>query len=189
VGREHAVPILHRLRIELGKQVTEGRRREFTEFPEFALPDSAARIPDPQAFATFESSRLRWEERSEPAHARVLALYRRLLQLRRTAAALQAGTATSGEAFALDTGSIAVRRTDGPDVYWIVARLRGGGAVNVASLQELAAGLPAATEVLSTEDGAFTEDPQPVTLSAGGDRPRIVFARPGALVLKLVSAT
>jgi maltooligosyltrehalose trehalohydrolase len=173
---------------ELGKHVTEGRRREFRGFPEFTAADAAEGIPDPQAFATFESSRLRWAERSKPAHARVLALYRRLLQLRRAEPALQASTATSGEAFALDADTIAVRRASGRAVYWIIARLRGLGAVNLAPLQEFAAGT-AATVVISTEDAAFAEDPQPLALSAGDECPRIVFARPGALVLKLVSAT
>src|SRR5207248_4569873 len=40
-------------------------------------------IPDPQAAATFEASRLRWDERSLMPHAGVLQLYRTLLRLRR----------------------------------------------------------------------------------------------------------
>ena len=62
----------------LGRLVTEGRRREFKDFPEFAAEGAEARIPDPQAVATFEASRLQWNERNRGEHKRVLALYRRL---------------------------------------------------------------------------------------------------------------
>lgn len=68
---------------ELGALVTAGRRREFEHFAAFADPTAAARIPDPQADATFRNSVLRWEERDQAPHARVLALYKQLLALRR----------------------------------------------------------------------------------------------------------
>jgi maltooligosyltrehalose trehalohydrolase len=42
---------------ELAKAVREGRRREFARFPEFSDSDRRARIPDPNAPATFEASR------------------------------------------------------------------------------------------------------------------------------------
>ena len=62
----------------LGDAVREGRRREFAAFgwnPE--------EIPDPQDAATFERSRLRWEEIDEPMHRRMLDWYRALIDLRR----------------------------------------------------------------------------------------------------------
>jgi maltooligosyltrehalose trehalohydrolase len=74
---------------ELGRKVTEGRRAEFGHFSAFRDPQVRERIPDPQARATFESSRLRWEERDSPEHAGVLALYRALLRLRRDEPALR----------------------------------------------------------------------------------------------------
>jgi maltooligosyltrehalose trehalohydrolase len=66
----------------LARDVTAGRRREFAAFPQFA--DAAVRetIPDPSAPATFEASRLRWEERDRPLHAAALAFTRALLQAR-----------------------------------------------------------------------------------------------------------
>lgn len=69
---------------ELGARVSEGRRREFAAFHAFA--DAAARdkIPDPQAEATFEASKLRWSERGLPEHRLTLDLYRAALALRRT---------------------------------------------------------------------------------------------------------
>jgi len=42
----------------LGRLVTEGRRHEFAGFPAFGSEAARARIPDPQAPATFEMSRL-----------------------------------------------------------------------------------------------------------------------------------
>jgi maltooligosyltrehalose trehalohydrolase len=67
---------------ELGRAVTSGRREEFARFRAFADPELRAKIPDPQAPSTFESSRLKWEERTRAPHARVLALYQRMLALR-----------------------------------------------------------------------------------------------------------
>ncbi|HEY4222218.1 MAG TPA: malto-oligosyltrehalose trehalohydrolase [Myxococcota bacterium] len=61
----------------LARAVREGRRREFTAFG--WSPDQ---IPDPQATTTWEASRLRFEERSQPPHDRVLAWYRALIALR-----------------------------------------------------------------------------------------------------------
>jgi maltooligosyltrehalose trehalohydrolase len=66
----------------LAKLVTEGRRREFEGFPQFADPAVRATIPDPVALSTFEASRLRWEERSAPQHARALAFTTAVLHAR-----------------------------------------------------------------------------------------------------------
>jgi len=63
---------------ELGRAVTEGRRREFAAFG--WPPDD---IPDPQAEGTWLASRLRWDERHEADHAELLGWYRDLLRLRR----------------------------------------------------------------------------------------------------------
>jgi maltooligosyltrehalose trehalohydrolase len=41
---------------ELGKLVTEGRRKEFAHFTAFSNPDARERIPDPNAKTTFEAS-------------------------------------------------------------------------------------------------------------------------------------
>jgi maltooligosyltrehalose trehalohydrolase len=68
---------------ELGRLISEGRRTEFRHFRAFADPDARTRVPDPQATETFLRSRLRWSERSEGDHHRVLTLYRKLLAVRR----------------------------------------------------------------------------------------------------------
>jgi maltooligosyltrehalose trehalohydrolase len=66
----------------LATLVTEGRRREFEAFPQFADPAVRATIPDPVAEGTFAASRLRWEERAEPQHADALAFTTAVLQAR-----------------------------------------------------------------------------------------------------------
>jgi maltooligosyltrehalose trehalohydrolase len=68
---------------ELAAAVTRGRRDEFRRFAAFADPAARERIPDPNDPATFEASRLRWDERDTPPHAQLLALVRELLALRR----------------------------------------------------------------------------------------------------------
>jgi malto-oligosyltrehalose trehalohydrolase len=67
----------------LDKAVREGRRREFVHYPEFAYPDAQRRLPDPTEEATFAAARLDWSEPREPAHARWLDRYRKLLTIRR----------------------------------------------------------------------------------------------------------
>ncbi len=43
---------------DLAEAVREGRRREFADFDGFADPEARARIPDPNALATFEASHI-----------------------------------------------------------------------------------------------------------------------------------
>ncbi len=68
---------------ELGRLVSEGRRREFVAFGW-----SPEEVPDPQDEATFRRSKLRWEEAGEGEHAEMLAWYRQLIALRHAEAAL-----------------------------------------------------------------------------------------------------
>jgi maltooligosyltrehalose trehalohydrolase len=68
---------------ELGRLVSEGRRKEFVAFGW-----SPQEVPDPQAEETFLRSKLHWEEREEGIHAEMLDWYRRLIRLRREEPAL-----------------------------------------------------------------------------------------------------
>ena len=149
---------------ELGTQVTEGRRQEFRAFAAFADAGTRARIPDPQAPSTFGSSRLRWKEIDDPAHAQVLRLYRRLLQLR-----TRAGTGGT-TARAIDRETIALTGNG----HVVVARLGGAGEVSIGPLD-------GTHVVLSTEDAAFTDAPAAIAVDAAAGVVR--FARPGAVML------
>jgi len=71
---------------DMAKAVTEGRKGEFAAFG-FA----EAQIPDPEARATFERSKLKWQEISEARHAEMLRWYRSLIRLRRESIALNEG--------------------------------------------------------------------------------------------------
>jgi maltooligosyltrehalose trehalohydrolase len=64
---------------ELGKLVSAGRRKEFAAFGW-----NPADIPDPQSPATFQRSKLNWDERTQPPHAAMLDWYRRFIALRRS---------------------------------------------------------------------------------------------------------
>ena len=63
---------------ELGKATAEGRIAEFAR-----MGWDPAVVPDPQAQTTFLNSKLDWSEPGIGDHAAMLALYRRLAQLRR----------------------------------------------------------------------------------------------------------
>ena len=68
---------------DLGRAVTEGRRREFAAFSAHVED-----VPDPQAPETMERSKLNWAEREKDPHAGLLNWHRRLIQLRRKIPAL-----------------------------------------------------------------------------------------------------
>ncbi|MEU8233923.1 malto-oligosyltrehalose trehalohydrolase [Actinoplanes sp. NPDC048967] len=68
---------------ELAAAVQNGRRREFASHGW-----AEAEVPDPQDPATFERSKLNWDEREKPGHAEILQLHRQLIALRRSRADL-----------------------------------------------------------------------------------------------------
>jgi maltooligosyltrehalose trehalohydrolase len=68
---------------ELGRAVSEGRRKEFVAFGW-----SPQEVPDPQAEETVLHSKLRWDELDKGTHAEVLDWYRKLITLRHQEIAL-----------------------------------------------------------------------------------------------------
>jgi maltooligosyltrehalose trehalohydrolase len=167
----------------VGRLVTEGRRMEFAAFPGFSDPTARGRIPDPQAVSTFAASRLVWEERDAPPHGKVLALYRALLALRREHPPLGSSRAFLGEAYAPDRDTVIVRREDGQDAYWVAARLRTGGVVDLGPCAR-ASGEQRWETILTTEDPGFADNPAPPGVEAGPDGPRVRFSRAGAIVMR-----
>ncbi|MEW6322899.1 MAG: malto-oligosyltrehalose trehalohydrolase [Acidobacteriota bacterium] len=163
---------------ELGRLVRDGRRNEFRHFRAFSDPARRQAIPDPQADATFERSRLRWEEIERPRHARVVALYRDALALRRGLA--PGGRAGEESVAAPAEGATGVtlrrRRPDGTALA-IVACLRGDGRVRLPAPD---GPRPAARIALDTEDPRYAADPRPPRLADEA----VTFARPGAIVLE-----
>ena len=71
---------------EMARLVSEGRKREFAAFGW-----DPALIPDPEKQETFDRSKLNWKEVHEGAHGELLAWYRELIRLRRSARSLNNG--------------------------------------------------------------------------------------------------
>ena len=117
---------------ELGKLVSEGRKKEFAAFGW-----DAAEVPDPQARATFERSKLNWAERSQGEHAEMLEWYRRLIALRRSAPELTDG----------DLAAVQVRFSE--DEHWMVIE-RGRWTVAFSLAQQ-----PVTLEVRSESEIAL----------------------------------
>lgn len=77
---------------ELGRKVSEGRRKEFSAFG--WEPED---VPDPQAPENFRQSKLKWDEVRSDNHREMLEWYRTLIDLRRSTPAL-----TNGDLKAVD---------------------------------------------------------------------------------------
>jgi maltooligosyltrehalose trehalohydrolase len=155
---------------ELGEKVVAGRRREFQAFPEFATPEAADKIPNPQQAATFEASKLNWNEVNHRDHARALALYRALIALRLELDA-PASDQTTCPARAADPDTVVFERTDGDGAVTVIGRLRGGGEVAVPEIKDAEWEMVLSTEV----------DPCPARIDPEG---HVTFERPGAVVLR-----
>jgi maltooligosyltrehalose trehalohydrolase len=169
----------------LGGLVTEGRREEFRGFASFRDPALRLRIPDPQAWGTFDASRLAWDERTREPHASVLRLYESLITLRRTEPALYAPDG-SVQVSAADPDSVALRRetADGRTAVLAVVRLRGAGMLRLSRVGDGIARGMRHVPVLSTESPAFAPDSLPVATAAEADALTIAFLRPGAVVFR-----
>jgi maltooligosyltrehalose trehalohydrolase len=122
---------------ELGRLTAEGRIREFEEMG--WDPDT---VPDPQDPETFQRSKLDWSEPAEGDHARLLELYRTLIELRKTVPALS------------DPSFDKLRASYDDDLRWF--RLERGDVSIVANFGESAVDLPviAATLLLATDAAA-----------------------------------
>jgi maltooligosyltrehalose trehalohydrolase len=96
---------------DLAAAVREGRRAEFSRFPEFHNPEQRKRIPDPTARETFMLTKLRWGQAACGDHAEWLRFYRHLLSLRRTEIIprLPGISSNSGQYQVLRGGAVIVR--------------------------------------------------------------------------------
>ena len=140
---------------ELGRLVSEGRKKEFEAFESFG-----GNVPDPQDPETFYRSKLNWDDLEQPEYAKMLRLYQDLLLLRRS---LHAGF-----------------QVDGATPYGLV--MRRGQYTLLAGFKEGVI-LPTPDDGsrlhLHTEQSAYTLDPRPPEIL----KDRVVFTGPAALVL------
>lgn len=155
--------------LELGRLVTEGRRKEFEGFTAFdeATPES---VPDPQDKRTFLRSKLDWKGRENPEHIAYLHWYQRLLHLR-TRLVKQAKFEIS-EAIG-DSVILLQWRSEGGQMSAVIAldgpceaQRSGWGRMEVA---------------FSSEDAEYTKEPNPVSLDTTSGK--LKFARAGAIIL------
>lgn len=95
---------------ELAEAVREGRRREFAAFAAFADPERRAAIPDPNAEATFQASKIDWARRDSEAGQGWLRFVRGLLETRRREIVphLERAPGHGGRVLAADEGLVAV---------------------------------------------------------------------------------
>jgi maltooligosyltrehalose trehalohydrolase len=167
---------------ELGKLVTEGRRKEFGKFSAFADPAVRERIPDPQAPETFERSKLKWDERERMPHAGVLALYGELLRLRRTHPALAERERDGFAVAVLGEHGLALRRSgDEGSALLLVLSFDGPLSVDLSEREETAGRW---TLLLSTEEARFGGESEGalVTLTPEG---RLELPAAGAVLLQI----
>ena len=161
---------------ELGKLVTEGRRREFRHFPAFTDPNIRTRIPDPQATSTFWASKLNWDERDRPPYDGSLRLYRDLLRLRKTEPALQPdGTY---DASAVTDGAVLIRRTARPSGVGFLILVAFSPGV-VAAINE-----PGWSVVLTTQDDPYSHFPRRPTITADATGTVVHFPCPAAVLFR-----
>jgi len=113
---------------ELGKLITEGRRREFAAFTDFRSETARACIPDPQDPKTFSGSQLRWDERAATGHAEVLHLYRECLRLRQVIPGFRPAGRDSWEIRPLSWGAGVLSVSDENGEYLVIFALAGGRA-------------------------------------------------------------
>jgi maltooligosyltrehalose trehalohydrolase len=139
---------------ELGKLVTEGRRKEFAGFKAFDDARMRETIPDPQAESTFLASKLVWSERE--ANAGTLTLYRELLQQRREDPVLSVNDRNLMDAFAASAQVVVIHRWNGGDHRVLVANF--GQAVEMPRewLERVEGGPDGGWELLlSTDETRF----------------------------------
>ena len=154
----------------LGKLVTEGRRREFSGFPEFDDDRLVQTIPDPQAPSTFFTSKLRLDERA--LHAPVYRLYGALLALRQNDAVLRVNDRTHTHAAALTARIVLVHRWWGAEHRVLLANFGQRLALDVPQYDDLRP-LPGFgwRLLLTTTDPAFGGSGEmPLILHAGANR-------------------
>jgi maltooligosyltrehalose trehalohydrolase len=123
---------------ELGKLVSEGRRKEFAAFGW-----NPADIPDPQSPATFQRSKLNWNERSQPFHAEMLEWYRKLIALRHCTPGLtdpdlsriRVRFSEEEKWLVMERGSATVAFSLAP--HPVALRVRSGSAIALASTPDI----------------------------------------------------
>ena len=139
---------------ELGRLVTEGRRREFAGFRAFQNEHLRETIPDPQAESTFLASKLDLRERT--LNGGIYALYRELLRLRREDPVLSHNDRSQTRVSALTAQIVAIHRWWGDEHRIVLANLGFAVDLEIGQLNALATiGKQLWTRIFSTAESSF----------------------------------
>lgn len=111
---------------ELGGRMAGYRIKEFESRQAGYTPELLARMPNPQSEATVQSAKLRWEERKEPAHEGVLALYRECLRLRAAHAIFQNPPRTEWSVERVGDEAIALHWRNRKEEWLMIVSLKPG---------------------------------------------------------------
>ena len=151
---------------QLGRDVDGGRRRDLAAFPPHARDMEARGLPSPQDAATFEMSRLRWDEIAAEPHASLLLLYREALRWRRETPFSRARSFREFTAEGLP-GEIAALRASSPSTgdWLLLCRLRADVVPRSVRFAKRALTSPPVNRrwrwVWSSEDARFGGHRQP----------------------------
>lgn len=138
---------------ELGRLVSEGRRREFAAFG--WKPED---VPDPQDVQTFLRSKLDWEEQAKPPHSEMLEWYRQLIALRKSHPDLTEGLLDHVQVEFSEEGQwLAMRRGK----IEVIVNLGQRGLVRQTSSTQL---LLSSGTLVKLEDGMVSLSPDSVAI-------------------------
>ncbi len=155
---------------ELGRLVTEGRRKEFSHFSAFSETSNHASIPDPQKPETFRQSKLDWAVLRNGEHAKCHRWYQTLLHIRKQLVE----TASFQMARALGEEVIEVRWQSPRRSYRAIVALGGPAAVSDPSWRGM-------KMELTSEENRFIGDPRPVRWES--ETATLSFVRAGAVLV------
>jgi maltooligosyltrehalose trehalohydrolase len=162
---------------DLGKRVTEGRRKEFANFRAFTDPVLREKIPDPQDPQTFYRSRLNWSERMEPEFAECLAWYQTLLKLRNEHPAMASDSKKDTAIEVSGDGLVMLRRSQGRALIVAVCLEPSGGKIFLPEIP----GDREWTELHTSETFDFAgTNSLPIEMEAWSQGLELHFRRPGA---------
>ena len=111
---------------DVGAAMAQNRLNEFMHYGATYSADVLARMPDPQAEKTFQSAKLDWQEREQPMHAGVLALYRACLRLRAAHSIFQSAPRSQWEVERFGDTGLALTWHDTSQDWLLIVSIAGG---------------------------------------------------------------
>jgi maltooligosyltrehalose trehalohydrolase len=173
---------------ELGKLVSEGRRKEFSAagLNEGLAPEQ---IPDPQAEKTFQASKLKWEELRDASHATMLTVYEECLRERRWWLKGEALARSNWRVEAVGD-AVAIRYENVGPTRVVVCKLTPGGRVEVSSNKLLNPPAGHAWSVeLETATACFDASNAPCSGGPNRGVHALVFDQPATVLLIAVPSS